>query len=353
MHKKNNSCPLGIFGIKSASVMGIFIIAEFGMLHEGSFGNACAMASVAKECGADAVKFQTHIAEAETLPDAPMPPFFSGEPRWDYFKRTAFTIDQWKALKAHCEKIGIEFMSTPFSIEAVDLLEKVGVKRYKIPSGEVTNIPFLERVAQTGKPVLLSSGMSSWAELDEAVTALKTSGARDLTVLQCTTMYPTPPEKIGLNVMIEMKERYKCSVGLSDQSLTNYAGFAAAALGAKVIEKHATLSRYCYGSDAKHSIEPDEFKEFVAGVRVIETILVNPVDKNDLSPFKEMKRVFEKSIVAVTDIKKGTLITREHLGIKKPSGGLSPKLFASLIGRRAKADICRDRQIIASDVEIM
>lgn len=331
--------------------MGIFIIAEFGMLHEGSFGNACAMASVAKECGADAVKFQTHIAEAETLPNAPVPPFFSGEPRWDYFKRTAFTLDQWKALKAHCDKIGIEFMSSPFSIEAVDLLEEVGMARYKIPSGEVTNIPFLERVAQTGKPVLLSSGMSSWQELDEAVAAIRHYN-KNLTVLQCTSLYPTPPEKIGLNVMLEMKARYKCPVGLSDQSLTNYAGFAAAALGAQVIEKHATLSKHCYGSDAKHSIEPDEFKDFVRGIRDIEKMVSIPVNKDDLNAYKEMKRVFEKSLVANIDIPKGTVLSREHLGIKKPSGGLAPKMFMNLIGRKAKIDIKKNKQISASDIEI-
>ncbi len=331
--------------------MGIFIIAEFGMLHEGSLGNACAMASVANECGADAVKFQTHIAEAETLQNAPMPSFFSGEPRWDYFKRTAFSLEQWKALKTHCDKIGIEFMSSPFSIEAVDLLEQVGMARYKIPSGEVTNIPFLERVAQTGKPVLLSSGMSSWAELDEAVAAIRHYN-KNLTVLQCTSLYPTPSEKIGLNVMLEMKKRYKCPVGLSDQSLTNYAGFAATSLGAQVIEKHTTLSKHCYGSDAKHSIEPDEFKDFVRGIRDIEKMLLHPVDKNDLSAYKEMKHVFEKSLVANVDISKGTVISRKHLGIKKPSGGLKPAMLVNLIGRKAKFDIKKNKQISASDIEI-
>lgn len=331
--------------------MKTFIIAEFGMLHEGSFGNACRMADVAKECGADAVKFQTHIAEAETLPNAPMPSFFKGEPRWDYFKRTAFTFEQWKSLKAHCEKIGIEFMSTPFSAEAVEVLERVGVVRYKIPSGEVTNIPFLEHIGKTGKPVILSSGMSSWAELDEAVAVFKKHG-NELTVLQCTSIYPTPPEKIGLNVMLEMKKRYNCLIGLSDQSLDCYACFSAVALGASVIEKHITLSRFCYGSDAKHSIEPEQFKEFVTGVRVIEKILGNPVDKNDLADLIEMKKVFEKSIVAQSDIPKGTVIERKHLGIKKPSGGLAPKFLSNVIGRKAKENIKQDQQITASDIEI-
>lgn len=330
--------------------MSIFIIAEFGMLHEGSFGNACKMAEVAKQCGADTVKFQTHIAEAETLPNAPMPSFFKGEPRFEYFSRTAFTLDQWKKLRVHCDEVGIEFMSSPFSIEAVDLLEKVGMACYKIPSGEVTNIPFLERVAKTKKPVLLSSGMSSWDELDAAVGVFQKSG-NPLTVLQCTSIYPTPPEKVGLNVMLEMKKRYApCAVGLSDQSLTNYAGYAAAALGASVIEKHVTLSRHCYGSDAKHSIEPAEFADFVKGIREIETILANPVDKNDLKDFLEMKRVFEKSIVSLRKISAGTVITEALVGIKKPGTGIAPKRYKQLIGRRAKRDIEAGQILLESDL---
>lgn len=328
----------------------IFIIAEFGMLHDGSFGNACRMVDVAKECGADAVKFQTHIAQAETLPNAPMPPFFQGEPRWEYFTRTAFTLEQWKALKAHCDKQGIEFMSSPFSVEAVDLLERVGMARYKIPSGEVTNIPFLERVARTKKPVLLSSGMSSWKELDEAVAVFRRA-KNPLTVLQCTSLYPTPPEKIGLNVMEEMKARYGLTVGLSDQSLTNYAGFAAAALGARVIEKHMTLSRRCYGSDAKHSVEPDEFTDFVRGVRAIETMMANPVDKNDVSAFRDMKNVFEKSIVTLKKIPAGTVLTESVLGVKKPGNGLPPRRLNEIIGRRAKRDIEAGKMLAESDLQ--
>lgn len=319
--------------------MGIFIIAEFGMLHDGSFGNACRMIEVAKSCGADAVKFQTHISEAETLPNAPMPSFFQGEPRWEYFKRTAFTLDQWKALAQLCDKVGIEFMSSPFSIEAVELLEKVGMKRYKVPSGEVTNLPLLERIAKTGKPVLLSSGMSSWNELDSAVAAVRKFN-KNLTILQCTSIYPTPPEKVGLNVMIEMRERYNLPVGLSDQSLTNYAGFAAVALGASVIEKHATLSRHCYGSDAKHSIEPEQFKDFTAGIRAIETMHSHPVDKDAMAKeLKDMKNVFEKSVVSLRKIPAGAVITEEIIGIKKPGGGIPPKRFKEIIGKKAARDI--------------
>lgn len=311
------------------------IIAEFGMLHEGSIGTALKMADVARECGADAVKFQTHIAEAETLRDAPMPPYFKGEPRWDYFTRTAFSLDQWNALKAHCEEIGIEFMSSPFSLEAVDLLEQAGMKRYKIPSGEVTNVPLLERIGQTGKPVILSSGMSPWSEIDRAVETIRKAG-NGLTVLQCTSMYPTPPEKVGLNVMQEMAARYGCPVGLSDQSLTNYAGFAAAALGASVIEKHVTLTRWGYGSDAKHSIEPDEFKDFVAGVRAIDRMLANPLDKDDISAVAEIKPIFEKSVVAARNLPVGQALAFEDLRFKKPGTGIRADRYQEVIGRTLK-----------------
>ncbi|MGH6802388.1 MAG: N-acetylneuraminate synthase family protein, partial [Methyloceanibacter sp.] len=220
--------------------IGVVIIAEVGSVHDGSFGNAQRLIDVAAECGADVVKFQTHIASAETLRDAPMPPYFTGEPRYEYFERTAFTLEQWEALKAHCEGLQVEFLSSPFSVEAVELLEKIGVRRYKVPSGEVTNLPYLEVVAQTGKPVLLSSGMSNWAELDAAVDTMLRHHDR-LTVLQCTSEYPCPPERVGLNVMMEMRARYKLPVGLSDHTRTNYAAYAAVVLGASVIEKHFTL----------------------------------------------------------------------------------------------------------------
>jgi N-acetylneuraminate synthase len=327
----------------------VTVIAEFGMLHEGSLGTACKMAEVAKVCGADAVKFQTHIAEAETLRDAPVPPFFRGEPRWEYFTRTAFTREQWAKLKAHCDAIGIEFLSTPFSIAAIELLESVGMARYKIPSGEVTNTPFLERIAETRKPVFLSSGMSDWAELDAAVAVFQRHG-NPLTVFQCSTIYPTPPERIGLNVILAMRERYHCSVGLSDQSLTISAGLAAAALGVSAIEKHVTLSRHCYGSDAAHSVEPKVFAAFVRAVREIEAMHANPVNKDDLTPYREMKRVFEKSVVSMKPIPAGATITADMVAVKKPGGGIPPRDFDRVIGGRALRDIPADHVLVAEDI---
>ncbi|MDQ3822050.1 MAG: N-acetylneuraminate synthase family protein [Actinomycetota bacterium] len=318
--------------------MGVLVIAEAGMTHDGSLGNAMRMAEVAAECGADAVKFQLHDAEAETTRDAPSPPYFEGESRWDYFRRTAFTDEQWARLRDACAAAGIEFLCSPFSVEAVERLERLGVARYKIGSGEVTNLELIRAAAATGKPILLTSGMSSWAELDEAVAA----AGENVTVLQCTSLYPTPPERVGLNVLAELRERYGKPVGLSDHTLGPYACFAAVALGASVVEKHFTLSRDMYGPDAHLAAEPDELEDLVEGVREIETMLANPVDKDDLEAVAEMKRVFEKSVASTREIPAGAEISREMLAAKKPGTGIPAKRLPEVVGRRAAVVIPAD-----------
>jgi len=314
------------------------IIAEVGSVHDGSFGNALKLIEAAAACGADAVKFQTHIPEAETLPDAPMPPYFKGEPRFEYFKRTGFSLDQWRQLKTHCEQHAVTFLSSPFSEEAVDLLASLDMQAYKIPSGEVTNLPMLEKVAQLGKPIYLSSGMSSWEELDRAVNLI-CHYPTPLTILQCTSEYPCPYENVGLNVMQEMVERYGLPVGLSDHTLTNYASFAAVVLGATLIEKHFTFSRKMYGSDAKHSLEPDEMIDLVNGIRAIETMRSSQVDKGDIGAYQGMKDIFEKSLVAEMDLSAGTILTRDAVGIKKPGTGISAARLNDFLGRRLSRDV--------------
>ncbi len=326
----------------------VFIIAEIGSVHDGSFGNAMKLIGLAKECGADAVKFQTHIAEAETIKNAPQPPYFTGEPRFEYFKRTGFSLSQWKALKAHADKLKIEFLSSPFSIEAVDLLEKVGMKRYKIPSGEITNIPMLKRIAKAKKQVILSSGMSTLEELDDAVKTIRNEHS-DIVILQCTSEYPCPYDQVGLNVLGEMKKRYDCPVGLSDHTLTTYAPFAAVTLGASVIEKHLTFSRKMYGSDAKHSLEPAEFADMVSGIRAIEEMLASRVIKNAKN-MKQMKEIFEKSVVSVQPIKKGATITESMIGVKKPGTGIPARNFADVVGRKTKGDIAADTVLQEKDL---
>jgi N-acetylneuraminate synthase len=327
----------------------ITLIAEIGSVHDGSFGNACKLIEAAAACGADAVKFQTHIAEAETLRDAPMPSYFKGEPRFEYFDRTGFTVEQWRELKQHCIARGVAFLSSPFSIAAVDLLEEIGVDSYKIPSGEVTNLPYLEYIATTKKPVLLSSGMSNWAELDAAVAALKKGGP--LTVLQCTSAYPCPPERVGLNVIAEMQARYGTPVGFSDHTNGFAAAFAAAASGARVIEKHFTFSRLMYGSDAPNAMEPDDFRRFADGLHEIAAMRANPVDKDDLSPYTEMKTIFEKSIVTVCAIAAGATLAESDLAGKKPGDGISAARMRDIVGRRVKRALPPDHKLSLDDFE--
>jgi N-acetylneuraminate synthase len=329
---------------------GITIVAEVGSVHDGSFGNAVKLIEAAAAAGADAVKFQTHIAEAETLPEAPMPSFFTGEPRFAYFQRTAFTPAQWRQLAGCCEANGVEFISSPFSVEAVELLEEVGLGRYKIPSGEVSNLPLIEAVAATDKPVILSSGMSDWAELDRAVETVRRRHQR-LTVLQCTSEYPCPYQQVGLNVMQEMARRYGLPAGLSDHTLTPWASLAAAALGAALIEKHFTFSRLMYGSDARHSLEPGEFASLVEGVRAVEAMLAHPVDKSDAGRFGEMKAVFEKSLVSTADIPAGAELTPANLGVKKPGTGIPAARYAEALGQRAARPIPAGRLLTPEDLE--
>ena len=325
--------------------MPVSIIAEAGMNHDGSLGNAIRMAEVAAECGADAVKFQLHEARAETTRDAPSPPYFRHETRWEYFERTSFSDEQWATLKEACDQVGIEFLCSVFSLEALWRLETLGVRRHKIPSGEVTNLELIRATAGTGKPVLLSSGMSSWGELDAAVAA----SGDEVTVLQCTSAYPTPPERVGLNLLDELRERYGKPVGFSDHSVGPNACLAAVALGATVVEKHFTLSKELYGPDAALALEPHELEELCDGVREIETMLASPVDKDDVEPYAEMKEVFEKSVVTTREIPAGVVIEREMLAAKKPGTGIPAWMLPEVIGRKARVDIAADT-VLTEDV---
>jgi len=325
------------------------IIAEVGSVHDGSFGNAMKLIDLAATCGADAVKFQTHIAAAETLKGAPMPPYFKGEPRFEYFERTGFSPAQWRALREHAEQAGLKFISSAFSIEAVELLHAVGVDGYKVPSGEVTNLPMLEALGRKRKQVLLSSGMSNWSELDAAVETLR-KHHDNIIVLQCTSMYPTPDVHVGLNVIGEMAVRYRLPVGFSDHTLDNFAAFAAVTLGAGVVEKHLTFSRKMYGSDAANAAEPEQFADLVRGIRAIAAMRANPVDKDDLAPYRDMKRIFEKSVVSVVEIAEGTTITADMIALKKPGGGIPPARLPEILGKRAARAIPVDRLLSTDDV---
>jgi N-acetylneuraminate synthase len=291
--------------------------------------------------GVTTVKFQMHIAEAESSFYEPFRVKFSyvDSTRFDYWKRMEFTFEQWLGIKSHCESLGLEFLASPFSLVAVEWLEKLGVNRYKIGSGEVNNLLMLERIALTGKPIILSSGMSSFKELDIAVEFL-TERNIDVSILQCTTAYPTPPDKVGLNIISEMKGRYKCKVGLSDHSGTIYPCLAAAALGAEIFEFHAVYDKSMFGPDASSSLTLNEIAELTRGIGFIKQSLENPVDKSDNSSFAGLKQMFEKSLAINRDIKAGEVISMADLEAKKPSGrGIPASEFKSVVGKKVIKDI--------------
>lgn len=317
----------------------IFLIAEIGQAHEGSLGILHSYIDALATTGIDAVKFQTHIAEAESSIYEPFRIKFSYEDdtRYDYWKRMSFTKEQWNGIKAHCDEVGLEFMSSPFSQAAVDLLEQVGVKRYKIGSGEVTNFLMLEKIAKTGKPVILSSGMSSYKELDKSVEFIQSFGNK-LSIVQCTTAYPTPYSRLGLNVIKELKKRYpNVKVGLSEHTGEIYAGIAATALGAEVLEFHAVFDKRMFGPDATSSLEINQIKELVKGVRAIELSNSNPIDKNNLSNYTSLKRIFQKTLSVNKNLPIGHILTFEDLEAKKPANkGISASNFKLVIGKSIK-----------------
>ncbi len=328
-----------------------YIIAEIGNTHEGSVGLAKQFIKAAADCGVDAVKFQTHIFEAESLASAPNPSYFKDETRKEYFERTAFNLEQYKALKEYAEnECNVDFFSSPFSIEAVDFLMEVGISTFKIPSGEVSNIPLLEHIAKTGKKVILSSGMSSWEEMDRAVEVFK--GKNELIVLQCTSEYPCKPENAGLNVMLEMKNRYGCEVGFSDHTLGIGVPLTAVILGATLVEKHFTLSKLMYGSDAKNSTEPEEFKRMVDDIRSAELAISSKIDKDEkVKELGDMKYVFEKSIVSANELNEGHVITADDLVYKKPGDGIPAREYKDVIGKIVKTKILANEKIEYSQLQ--
>lgn len=317
------------------------IIAELGSVHDGKIILALKLIKAAAKCGAHIVKFQMHLPEYESLRNAPSPSYFKKEDRFAYFKRTGFKFEQWKKIKKYCEQHKVEFLCSPFSIEAVNLLEKLKVKKYKVPSGEVTNLPLLERIVKTKKPILLSTGMSNLKEIDRAFKICKNS---KLTILQCTSKYPCDEKNSGLNVLDVLKKRYKCDVGLSDHTLGFSSGIIASYLGAKYIEKHFTLSKKMYGSDAQFSMEPNEFKLFVQELGKADILKNNPVKKNNIKNFKKMKKVFEKSIVANRNLLRGKKINYDDLAYKKPGDGIQPLYYKDIIGRFLKKNMKKDEK---------
>jgi N,N'-diacetyllegionaminate synthase len=332
---------------------GCIVVGEVAQAHDGSLGMAHAFIDAIADAGVDAVKFQTHIASAESTPQEPWRVKFSAQDptRYDYWKRMEFTEDGWNGLKKHADERGLWFLSSPFSEEAAVLLDRVGVAAWKVASGETSNLPLLERLARDGRPVLLSTGLSPLAEIDAAVRLVRSQGA-PLGVLQCTSAYPCPPEKVGLNLIPFFRERYGCAVGLSDHSGTIYPGLAATMLGIDVLEVHVTFSRKMFGPDVPASVTLEELQLLTEGIRFIEQMTEHPVEKDESARETESLHVlFTKSVVALEDLEEGTLLETKHLGAKKPGTGVPASRRGELIGARLKRPLKKDELLREGDWE--
>ncbi|REJ79550.1 MAG: N-acetylneuraminate synthase [Acidobacteria bacterium] len=328
------------------------VIGEVAQTHDGSLGLAHSFIDAIADAGADAVKFQTHIADAESTRDEPWRVKFSPyeESRFEYWKRMEFRPDEWAGLKKHADDRGILFMSSPFSTEAVELLSRIGMRVWKIASGEVSNPFLLDLVTSTGDPVILSTGMSGLAELKSAVKRIEDKG-NHLAILQCTSAYPCPPEKVGLNQLETLRSEFGCPVGLSDHSGNIYTGLAAATLGAEVIEVHVALSKEMFGPDVPASITTSELSQLVEGTRWIEKVIASPVDKEELAAEMEpLRKLFTKSVYAGSDLTKGSIVTEGMIRFKKPGTGLPAQKAHELIGKRLIRDIAADQMIQLDDV---
>ena len=354
----NTMCEHGVGGDERVSKPFLVagrcrVIAEVGQSHDGSLGTAHAFLDAIADAGADAVKFQTHIAEAESRPDEPWRVKFSpqDDSRFEYWKRMEFTPEQWHGLKAHADERGLFFLSSPFSEEAVDLLTDVGVAAWKVASGQITDLWMLERLAKTGWPVLFSTGMSPISEIDWAVSWAKDKGL-EAAVMQCTSAYPSSLGGVGLNVMTELGERLAVPVGLSDHSGTIFPSLAAAALGAQLLEAHVTFSRQSFGPDVPASVTFDELRTLVEGVRATETMLASPVDKDAVAvEMAEMRDLFMKSIVPRRDLAAGAVLRVEDLTTKKPARGISAKRMHEIVGQTLSREVRAGEFLQEEDIE--
>jgi N-acetylneuraminate synthase len=323
-----------------------------GQAHDGSLGTAHAFIDGAAEVGADAVKFQTHIAEAESTPEEPWRVPFSpqDERRIDYWRRMELTEDQWAGLREHAHERGIAFISSPFSTEAVDLLRRIGLDAWKVASGELANVVLLDAVAAGGEPTLVSTGMSPWSEIDAALTRIGRGGGL-VAALQCTSAYPCPPEQLGLNVLAELRVRHDGPVGLSDHTGSVHTAVAAVALGAEVVEVHATLSRYSFGPDVSSSLTFEQLAGVIDGVRFVDMALAHPIDKDTMADqLADLRRTFGRSVVARHPLQGGAVLGADDLACKKPAGGLTPDAVATLVGRTLAHDIDRDQRLTQDDL---
>ena len=325
------------------------IIAEAGVNYNGDINLAKRMVDVAAEAGADIVKFQTGKPENSISVNAKKADYQEAttgtdESQLEMCKKLMLPDKDYPELVDYCNKKGIEFLSTPFDRESVDFLANLGVRKWKIPSGEITHLPLLVHIAKRGEPVILSTGMSTIEEIRDALSVLAENGANDITVLQCNTEYPTPFEDANITAMNTLKKEFGCNIGYSDHTLGITAPIAAVALGATVIEKHFTLDRHMPGPDQSASLEPDELKTMVKMIRETELALGDGEKKPSDSELKN-KDIARKSIVAKKSIKAGEIFSEENITCKRPGNGISPMKWNDIIGQTAKYDFEFDEQI--------
>jgi len=327
----------------------IFIIAEVGVNHNGSLELAKKMIDAAKDAGVDAVKFQTFVSENLVSCFAEKAEYQkaatgAAENQLEMIKKLELSYDDFRALKSYAEKLDIIFLSTPFDIDSIDFLAELGMDIFKIPSGEITNLPYLIRIGNLKRKVILSTGMSSISDINEAVTILQNAGTDDITLLHCNTAYPTPYEDVNLHVMNTLHETFRLPVGYSDHTNGIEVSIAAAALGAVVIEKHFTLDRTMEGPDHKASLEPSELKQMVQAIRHIEQALGSS-EKQPTGSELVNRDIARKSIVAKCGIKAGTVFTEDNITVKRPGNGISPMKWFEVLGQKATRDFVYDELI--------
>jgi N-acetylneuraminate synthase len=315
-----------------------FVVAEAGVNHNGELQKALEMVDVAASAGADAIKYQTFQADELASPEAPKAGYQaeatgSKESQLEMLRRLQLAPDAHRALLARCQQRGIQFLSSPFDEASADFLEELGVPAFKVPSGELTNLPFLRYLAQKGRPLIVSTGMSDMGEVAAAVAAVREAGGRDLALLQCVSRYPADPTEANLKAMATLRERFGVPVGFSDHTLGVEVSLAAVALGAAVIEKHFTLNRRLPGPDHAASLEPPELELLVRGIRTVEAALGSG-EKVPAPAEQETARVARKSLVAVRDIPAGTTLAQEHIAVRRPGTGLPPSQLPAVLGRR-------------------
>jgi len=326
-----------------------FIIAEAGVNHNGDVNMAEKLIDAAKDAGADAVKFQTFKAESMVTRDAEKASYqkettHRDESQYEMIKKLELTNRDFEELFAYAQKKGIVFLSSPFDEESVNLLDKLGVPAFKVASGEITNFPLIRQIAKRGKPIVLSTGMSTLAEIDEALQFITGEGIGDIVLLHCITSYPAKVEVMNLKAMETLRHVFKLPVGLSDHTIGITIPIAAVALGACVIEKHFTLDRKLPGPDHRASLEPAKLRQMIKAIRDVESAMGDGIKKPSEQE-EEIKKVTRRSIVAITDIPSGVVITKDMIGIKRPGSGIEPRYLHEVVGSISKTRIERDETV--------